>query len=119
LVKLTKLVQLRTDSDKAGTALPTVLFRSITDGTCTCSMAAKLHPNTILVHLYLKRTVDACTGTVSYYPKSGSTAIVVANKGVIALPITSQNIKYAASVDAEAWDHYLLAYTVEGERKTR
>lgn len=117
MVKIKLLNELRTDETSGAVALPTVLFSSNTDGTCTCSIAAKVPPNTKAVVLYARRTVDACTGTMTYYPKSGTIGLLVANKGNVILPISNQEIKYAQSTDAEVWRHCCLGYVVEGERK--
>lgn len=91
------------------------LFADNSQGVCTCSIAASVPPNCTAVWLYLSRASG--TGTISLYPDSGATAIVGTHQGSLMLPISGQNIKYSCSA-AEVWTLNMIAYVIEGERKT-
>lgn len=100
----------------------TSLFASITDGVCTCSIAAHVPPNCTGLFLHLTRGVGS--GTMAVYPDSGGTAIQIQTSGTpqctvsFFLPISGQAIKYSASADAETWTWKMTGYLIEGERKT-
>lgn len=98
----------------------TTLFADNSQGTCTCSISSHVPPNT--TGLFLQLTRGTGSGTISLYPDSGGTALVVQPSAAPActvslfLPITGQAIKYACSA-AETWTIRMLGYLIEGERK--
>jgi len=63
------------------------------------------------------------SGTISLYPDSGATAIIVQPSALPActvsvfLPISGQAIKYSCSA-TEVWTLKMLGYVIEGERKS-